>query len=100
MAAGSLNCRRIKDQGWTAEIALPWAGWTDLIHLERARPPVEGDTWRMGCSRVQHWRDSQGDVTRSRDWSICQHGKIQMHVPDRWPYVVFKEQILDTTNGD
>ena len=97
---GSLNCRPIEDQGWTAEIALPWSGWTDLVHSDRALPPRNGDTWRMGCSRVQHWRDDQSLVTRSRDWSICQHGKVQMHVPDRWPYVVFNEQTIDTAiNG-
>lgn len=95
---GALNCRHIADQGWTAEIALPWAGWTDLVHSDRPLPPQEGDTWRMGCSRVQHWRDEEGTVTRSRDWSICQHGKIQMHVPDRWPYVVFSDRAADDEN--
>lgn len=86
---GSLNCRRVRDRGWTVELALPWSGWADLVRGGRAIPPADGDVWRMGCSRVQHWRDEQGAVVRSRDWSICQHGKIQMHVPDRWPYIVF-----------
>lgn len=90
---GSLNCRAVTDQGWTAEVALPWHGWADLARGKRAIPPKDGDVWRMGCSRVEHWRDAAGKVIRGRDWSFCQHGKIQMHVPDRWPYVVFSEMI-------
>lgn len=91
---GSLNCRPIKDRGWTVEIALPWSGWTDLARGRRAIPPRDGDVWRIGCSRVEHWRDEEGNRLRGRDWSICQHGKIQMHVPDRWPYVIFSEKTV------
>lgn len=88
---GSINCRRIRDKGWTVEIAFPWAGMTDLMD-GRPLPPRSGDVWRIGCSRVQHWRNDDGKVERSRDWSICQHGKIQMHVPDRWPYIIFTDE--------
>ncbi|MBI4552070.1 MAG: carbohydrate-binding family 9-like protein [Candidatus Latescibacteria bacterium] len=91
---GSLNCRPIKDRGWTVEIAFPWAGWTDLAAGKRTIPPADGDVWRIGCSRVEHWRDEAGTVLRGRDWSICQHGKIQMHLPDRWPYVMFTDEVV------
>jgi len=92
---GTLNNRAIKDTAWTAEIAFPWSGMTDLARYGRNLPPKDGDTWRIGCSRVQHWRDDNGDTTRSRDWSICRHGKVQMHVPDRWPYIVFIDGLTD-----
>lgn len=91
---GSLNCRRVRDNGWTVEIAFPWAGWTELARGRRAIPPAEGDVWRIGCSRVEHWRDEDGNVLRGRDWSICQHGKVQMHVPDRWPHVIFTHDVV------
>jgi hypothetical protein len=93
---GTLNCRRIKDKGWTVEVGFPWYGWADLARGRRAIPPRHGDVWRIGCSRVEHWRDEEGKTMRSRDWSICQHGKVQMHVPDRWPYVIFSDQSVET----
>lgn len=86
---GTLNNRSVPDRAWMTEMAFPWSGMSDLARLGRTLPPEDGDTWRIGCSRVQHWRDEDGKTLRSRDWSICQHGKVQMHVPDRWPYIVF-----------
>jgi hypothetical protein len=93
---GSLNCRNIRDNGWTAEVGLPWSGWADLARGMKAIPPRDGDIWRMGCSRVEHWRDEEGKTLRSRDWSFCNHGKIQMHVPDRWPYIRFVDKPVGT----
>lgn len=86
---GSLNWHGDRDRGWSGELVFPWEGWADLARGRRAIPPRPGDEWRIGCSRVEHWRDEQGKVVRGRDWSITQHGKVQMHVPHRWPRVIF-----------
>jgi len=43
---------------------------------------------------VEHWRDEEGQIVRGRDWCFAQHGKIQMHVPHRWPYVIFTNKTV------
>jgi hypothetical protein len=43
---------------------------------------------------VEHGRDEEGGVAWGRDWSIARHGKIQMHVPHRWPRVIFSTQTV------
>ena len=91
---GTLNNRGSRNKGWTIEMAFPWSGMADLARSGRQLPPRKGDIWRIGCSRVQHWRDEQESTTHSRDWSICQHGKVQMHVPDRWPYIEFVDKAV------
>jgi len=91
---GSINWHGDRDRGWSGELVFPWMGWTDLAGESLQIPPGEGDRWRLGCSRVEHWRDDEGQVTRGRDWSIARHGKVQMHVPHRWPYVVFSEETV------
>jgi hypothetical protein len=91
---GSLNWHQDRDRGWSGELVFPWKGWGDLAQGVRSIPPKEGDIWRIGCSRVEHGRDAQGHVVWGRDWSIAQHGKIQMHVPHRWPYVIFTKEVV------
>jgi len=84
---GSLNCPAIKDKGWTVEFALPWEG---LKTLSGARniPPKDGDVWRIGASRCQHFHDERGNDI-SVDWSWNRHGYINMHIPERWSKVRF-----------
>ena len=91
---GSINWHRDRDRGWSGELVFPWEGWADLARGQRSIPPDEGDAWRIGCSRVEHGRDAEGEVAWGRDWSIAQHGKIQMHVPHRWPRVIFSRQVV------
>ncbi len=87
---GSLNCPEIKDQGWTVEFALPWAG-LKMLSGNRAVPPKHGDIWRIGASRCQHFRDGKGN-TMAVDWSWNRHGSINMHIPERWSKVRFLDR--------
>jgi hypothetical protein len=91
---GSLNWHKDRDNFWSGELVFPWRGWAELAKGVRAIPPKEGDIWRIGCSRVEHWRDDEGQIVRGRDWCIAQHGKIQMHLPHRWPYVIFTHKTV------
>jgi hypothetical protein len=85
---GSLNCPEIEDRGWTVEFALPWAG---LAVLGKPVPPCQGDVWRIGASRCQHFHDAQGrDV--AVDWSWNRHGAVNMHIPERWSKVRFVDR--------
>lgn len=86
---GSLNCPEIRDNGWTVEFALPWAG---LRALGKPVPPQDGDVWRIGASRCQHFHDAQGNNVWE-DWSWNRHGYINMHIPERWTRVRFVDRI-------
>lgn len=102
---GSLNNPAIRDVGWTVEMALPWAG---LTVLGRANcPPIAGDTWRIGASRCQHFRQTSdaaqiqqiGEMPHPRqgysvDWSWNCHGFVNMHIPERWSVIRFVDRAV------
>lgn len=87
---GTLNCPAIRDNGWTVEFALPWAG---LRALGKPVPPQDGDVWRIGVSRCQHFHDETGKNI-SVDWSLNRHGYINMHIPERWSRVRFVKRTV------
>ena len=87
---GALNCPEIRDRGWSVEFALPWDG---LRALGLPTPPKDGDVWRIGASRCQHFHD-EGGGDRSVDWSWNQHGAINMHIPERWSRVRFVDAFV------
>jgi hypothetical protein len=87
---GTLNCPAVRDRGWSVEFALPWEG---LRALGLTIPPRDGDVWRIGASRCQHFRDAEGNET-SVDWSWNQHGAINMHIPERWSEVRFVDRLV------
>lgn len=87
---GTLNCPAIRDRGWSVEFALPW---DSLRALGSRTPPADGDVWRIGASRCQHFHDADGG-DRSVDWSWNQHGAINMHIPERWSHVRFLEEAV------
>jgi hypothetical protein len=89
---GSLNCPAVRDRGWTVEFALPWKG---LRALGRPVPPHDGDVWRIGTSRCQHFHDQDGS-DRAVDWSWNCHGAINMHIPERWSKVRFLGRSVST----
>ena len=63
---GTINKHDDVDEGWTAEIAIPWQG---LKHLAdgRSLPAKDGDVWRMDVSRFQ-WV-SDGDRKTCPGWA-------------------------------
>lgn len=88
---GSLNCPRIRDNGWTVEFALPWESLHALGNANT--PPHPGDVWRIGASRCQHFHDAEGNNI-SVDWSWNRHGYINMHIPERWTQVRFVDRVV------
>ena len=83
---GSLNNPAIRDNGWTVEFALPWDGLRAIG--KPITPPRDGDVWRIGTSRCQHFHGPDGDDT-AVDWSWNRHGYINIHIPERWTKVRF-----------
>ena len=76
---GTVGKSSDKDQYWTVEAAIPrkslmW-GFTD---------PDTLPYWRVNFSRVE-WLHSD----REENWVWSPTGKVDMHMPERWGFVVF-----------
>jgi hypothetical protein len=95
---GTLNDPSDVDGGWTAEIAIPFAGLAELT-AGSGRKPAPGDTWRINFSRVQwlHTVESGKYVKVPKDqhpednWVWSPQGVVDMHRPERWGYLVFRK---------
>ena len=91
---GTLNNPSDTDEGWSVEIAFPWAGLKKFApHV--ASPPREGDTWRVDFSRVEWLVDIVDGKYRKipkhaeDNWIWSPPGIINMHAPERWGRVQF-----------
>lgn len=91
---GTLNDQSDRDRGWTAELALPWAGMRSLAQADgRALPPRPGDTWRMDFSRFNTYKEAP-PAEDSSGWAWSPHGIWDSHIPEVWPYIHFSDQPL------
>jgi hypothetical protein len=80
---GTLNNSDDTDKGWTLEIAYPWRSF--LSRMPTVTQPKVGTEWRFNMLRVE-WKAGQ---PREDNWSWSPQGVVNMHVPDRWGYVLF-----------
>ncbi len=94
---GTVNDPSDTDKGWTVEMAIPLrslsVGW-------QPRPPQDGTLWRINFSRVE-WdtkaisgkyvedTDSKGNNKPEHNWVWSPQGLIDMHMPERWGYLLF-----------
>jgi hypothetical protein len=86
---GTINDSTDRDRGWTAELALPWAGMRDLARGDgRALPPRDGDVWRMDFSRFNTYREAP-PAEDSGGWAMSAHGVWDSHIPELFPYIHF-----------
>jgi hypothetical protein len=85
---GTLNDRTDADKGWTAEIALPWAGMTWLAN-GRNLPPQDGDEWRMFFGRFQKLMNAGREIQPHPAWVLSPHGAYDTHRPECFPRVTF-----------
>jgi len=90
---GTLNDPSDVDRGWSVEFALPWRSLAEFAH--KPAPPHDGDIWRVDFSRVE-WRHRIVDGhyekvpdTPEDNWVWSPPGEVNMHIPERWGYVVF-----------
>jgi hypothetical protein len=94
---GTVNNPSDKDQGWCVEIAIPWKALG--AHAHRPSPPLVGDHWRMGFSRVEWKFDIVGGKyvkvpnTHEDNWIWSPQGIIDMHRPERWGFVQFSRNL-------
>jgi len=100
---GTLNDRHHQGALWTVELAL---GYSDIYALSNNAdnpssivppsqpplPPTPGSFWRINFSRVELQGKINWTWQKQQVWdpSLQQHvGKIDMHLPDAWGYLVF-----------
>lgn len=101
---GTVNDPSDKDEGWTIEMAIPLKALaTDF----RSQRPQDGTIWRINFSRVE-WdtkvvdgkyvklTDDKGKPLPEHNWSWSPQGLIAMHCPERWGYMQFSKQPINS----
>jgi len=90
---GTINDPSDRDEGWTVEVAIPWASMADTAGVRC--PPRGGDTWWVNFSRVQ-WpieavagRYIKPENAREDNWVWSPQDAIDMHRPEYWGLVQF-----------
>jgi hypothetical protein len=91
---GKLNDPTVRDQGWTVELALPWAGMKWLAN-GRSLPPKDGDEWRLFFGRFQKLMPSGIELNPHPAWVWSPHGIYDTHRPNCFPYVTFSETYIE-----
>ncbi len=81
---GTLNNPRDKDKAWTVELFFPWQSFAEYANMPL--PPENGNTWRIDFYRCEYDSRSQ---TSADSYSWSAHGKVNMHVPERFGFVTF-----------
>lgn len=98
---GTLNDPTDRDDGWSVEIAIPFAALAETAGAPC--PPRPGDRWRVNFSRVQ-WRLNAHDNSYTKqldpatgkpfaedNWVWSPQRAIAMHEPEYWGFVEFRE---------
>ncbi len=99
---GSLNNPADTDDGWSVEMAIPWASITGHSnHPRTVHPPAPGTTLRMNFSQV-NWQvqadktsphgyakktNEQGAPLPESNHVWAATGEINIHMPEKWGYV-------------
>lgn len=101
---GTLNDDSDVDEGWTVELAFPWAGMKQLaLGDDRSLPPEDGDEWRMDFSRFNQYKASaaaDGSMVDSGGWAWSYHGVWDSHIPECFPYIEFSNESVLSRRKD
>jgi hypothetical protein len=102
---GTLNDPEDQDKKWCVEMAIPWKSL--IVFCPNQKKPQQGDVWRMNFSRVQ-WKTTATNGSYKKDldpatgkplpednWVWSPQGAINMHLPEKWGYVVFVENFTN-----
>jgi hypothetical protein len=87
---GTLNDPADVDEGWTAEIAFPWAGMRTLAG-SRPVPPRPGDVWRLDFSRFELLESCGATAEPHPGWALNKHGVYDSHIPECFSFVHFSD---------
>jgi len=86
---GTLNVPADTDQGWTAEIAIPWASLKALT--KGSCPPKPGEVWRVMVGSV--FREQPAGERTYATWPVM--GVRDVHQPDRFGFVRFSAAMAE-----
>lgn len=102
---GTVNNDTDTDKHWTVEIAIPFSS----ISLDDdINKPQDLSYWRLNFSRVEWNHEIQtGKYIRKKkadgtgflpeyNWVWSPQGKIDMHMPENWGYLVFSDKKVGT----
>ena len=98
IANGTINNNSDIDSSWTVEMAIPF---TAISRNNRIASPSTTNPWRINFSRVQWTLEPDGTSYRKKlnqnnkpisehNWVWNPTGVIDMHVPVKWGYLLFK----------
>jgi hypothetical protein len=98
IANGTINDNSDIDSGWTVEMAIPFKA---ISRNNRTASPSSTNPWRINFSRVQWTLEPDGKSYRKKlnqnnkpisehNWVWNPTGVIDMHVPVKWGYLLFK----------
>jgi hypothetical protein len=90
---GKINDDSVVDNGWTVEIAFPWAGMKTIAN-GRPLPPKDGDIWRIFFGRFELLRAGGKEIEPHPAWAWNQHGVYDTHLPECFTYIHFSEAVL------
>jgi len=80
---GTVNKREDVDEGWTVEIAIPWASLEDIPGATGG-PPEDGTSWRGNLYRIER--------PLGKDWVLMAWspvGRPAFHTPERFGILKF-----------
>lgn len=81
---GTLNQTGDRDQGWSLEVAVPWANFEELA---KKLPPERGSSWTANLNR---WDGTEPD-RRLSQWSDSGMDTPNPHNPARFGRLIFVE---------
>jgi len=98
---GKINDPSIQNVFWSVEIAFPLKdlAFNNSVHV----PPKNGDYWRINFSRVEwHVNVVNGKYVKipnlpEDNWVWSSQAAINMHIPERWGFIQFSRQPVNTT---
>jgi hypothetical protein len=85
---GAINDPTVVDDGWTAEITIPWASLGDLAN-GRSLPPKDGDVWGIFLGRFEQLATRSPSTTAAAGWGASPIGVADTHVPESFTRVRF-----------
>lgn len=105
---GTLNDPTDIDEYWSVEMKIP----IEVVLLakhSKNKTVKHGDVWRINFSRVQWHHDitdgkySRKEVDGKRlpemNWVWSPQGEINMHIPEQWGYLRFRDPKSDQLSG-
>ena len=89
--SGAINDPTVVDEGWTAEVIIPWASLADLAN-GRSLPPRDGDVWGIFLGRFEQLATRSPAAAATAGWGATPIGVADTHVPESFTRVRFSSQ--------